>query len=120
MVGKAAALWLFSRYIRHLRTKVHKMNINVLLILCVFVFDSNTDSLSLNITGLGVRDEACTREVSCNQFDLYPIGNILEIALKLTGSKRLAVVFDHDYRFLGKYTAFSNIRVVLITTPFDE
>ena len=87
------------------------MNINVFLILYVFAFHGNTVMLSLSTTGVAVMDKACTREVSFDQFDLYPIGNILETALKITGTKRLAVVFDNDYRFLGKNTAFSDIRL---------
>ena len=91
------------------------MNINGLLILYIFMFHSNMDILSLNTTGMTV-DEACTREVSFNHSELYRIENVLETVLKLIGTKRLVVVFDDDYRFLGKYTVFSNIRVVWKTT----
>ena len=91
------------------------MNINVLLILHIFMFHSNMDILSLDTTGIGVH-EVCRREVSFNHSELYRIVNILETVLKLIGTKRLVVVFDEDYRFLGKYTIFSNLREVWKTT----
>ena len=81
------------------------MNINVLLILYIFMFHSNKDILSLNMTGTEVY-EACIRKVGFNHSKLYRIGNILETVLKLTGTKRLVVVFDDEYRFLGKYTIY--------------